>query len=172
MTKLIEEYHKIWENDFYTLEAIIVKSLWEDKVIKNFEKKLDKTLQQILDSTKSVFAKNNILISISFSGDKQVSELNKNFRNINKPTNVLSFPSTEMNVRNNYFLGDIIFSSQTITEEVKREKKNFEDHLTHLFVHGVLHLLGYDHETEYDANIMENLEIKIMKNLNIDNPYK
>tara|TARA_B110001450_G_C17613185_1_gene478132 strand:- start:726 stop:1244 length:519 start_codon:yes stop_codon:yes gene_type:complete len=172
MTKLIEEYHKIWENNFYTLEAIIIRSLWEDKVIKNFEKKLNKTLLQILDSPKANFSKNNVLISILFSGDTQVCDLNKGFRNINKPTNVLSFPSKQIQNKNDIFLGDIIFSSQTIIKEAKRDNKNLEDHLTHLFIHGVLHLLGYEHEIEKEAEIMEKLEIKILNNLNIDNPYK
>ena len=64
-----------------------------------------------------------------------------------------------------------MFSSQTITEEAKTDNKNLEDHLIHLFIHGVLHLLGYDHQKEHDARIMESLEIKILKNLKIDNPY-
>ena len=172
MTKLIEEYHKIWKNNFYTLEAIIIKSLWEDRVIKKFEKKLNKTLLQILDTPRATFSKNNVSISILFSGDTQVCELNQGFRNIKKPTNVLSFPSKKIKNNNDFFLGDIIFSSQTIIKEAKRDNKNLEDHLIHLFIHGVLHLLGYDHEIEDDGKIMEKLEIKILKNLNIDNPYK
>ena len=84
----------------------------------------------------------------------------------------MSFPSSQMNTKGKIFLGDIVFSSQTIFEEAKRDNKNFEDHLMHLFIHGVLHLHGYDHKTEDDANIMESLEIKILNNLNIDNPYK
>ena len=172
MINLVEDYYIIWENDFYTIEATIVRSLWEDRVIKSFEKKLKKTLLQIFQSSKAVLLKNNILISILFSGDKKVAELNKFYRNTNRSTNVLSFPSTQINTKSKIFLGDIIFSSQTIIEEAKSDKKNLEDHLMHLFIHGVLHLLGYDHETEDDATIMESLEIKILKNINIDNPYK
>ena len=172
MTNLIEDYYKIWENDSYTLEATIVKSLWNDRVIQTFGKKLNKTVLEIFKSSESVSLQNNILISILFSGDKQVTKLNKYYRNINKPTNVLSFPSMQINSKNNLFLGDIVFSSQTIIEEAKRDNKNLEDHLIHLFIHGVLHLLGYEHETEDDAYIMESLEIKVLNNLNIDNPYK
>ena len=172
MINLVEDYYIIWENDFYTIEATIVRSLWEDRVIKSFEKKLKKTLLQIFQSSKAVLLKNNILISILFSGDKQVAKLNKCFRNINRPTNVLSFPSTEINTKNKIFLGDIVFSKQTIVEEAKKDNKNLEDHLIHLFIHGILHLLGYDHESEDDAYIMESLEIKVLNNLNIDNPYK
>ena len=172
MIKLVEDYYKIWENDSYTIEANIVRSLWDDKVIKIFEKKLNKILLEIFKSSKPVFFKNNILISILFSGDGQVKELNKYYRNINKPTNVLSFPSKQINTKSKIFLGDIVFSSQTIIEEAKRDNKNLEDHLIHLFIHAVLHLLGYEHEIEDDAYIMENLEIKVLNNLNIDNPYK
>ena len=172
MTKLVQDYYKIWENDTYTVEATIVKSLWDDRVIRTFEKKLNKILLEIFKSSKAFFFKKNILISILFSGDKQVTELNKYYRNINKPTNVLSFPSEETDTKSKIFLGDIIFSSQTIIEEAKRDNKNLEDHLIHLFVHGVLHLLGYEHETEEDAFIMESFEIKVLNNLNIDNPYK
>ena len=172
MTKLVNNYYKIWKNDSYTLEATIVRSLWEPRIIKSFEKKLKKILQEIFDGSKAKFLKNNILISILFSGDQQVAELNKYFRNINKPTNVLSFPSTQINAKDKFFLGDIIFSSQTIIYEAERDNKNLEDHLIHLFIHGVLHLLDYDHETENDASIMESLEVQILKNLNIDNPYK
>ena len=172
MTKLDEEYYKIWENHFYTLEATIVRSLWEDRVIKSFEKKIKKTLQQIFKCSKAKFSENNVLISILFSGDEQVAELNKYYRNINKPTNVLSFSSSQTNTKDKIFLGDIVFSSQTIINEALRDNKNLEDHLIHLFIHGILHLLDYDHDTEDDANLMESLEIKILKNLNIDNPYK
>ena len=172
MTKLVKNYYKIWENDSYTLEATIVRSLWEVRVIKSFEKNLKKIFQEILDSSKAKFLKSNILISILFSGDEQVAKLNKYFRNINKPTNVLSFPSTQINAKDKFFLGDIVFSSQTIINEAERDNKNLEDHLIHLFIHGVLHLLDYDHETENDASIMESLEVQILKNLNIDNPYK
>ena len=73
---------------------------------------------------------------------------------------------------NSIFLGDIVISSDTLIKEANNEKKIEEDHLIHLFIHGVLHLLGYDHETSYDAKIMETLEIKILKCLNINNPYK
>ena len=171
MNKLIQDYYKIWKNDFYTIEANIVRSLWEDRFIKSFENRLNKIILEIFENSKNTFIVNNILISILFTGDKKVAELNYYYRKIHKPTNVLSFPSKEINNSNEIFLGDIVFSSQTIIEEAKRDNKNLEDHLIHLFIHGVLHLLGYDHEKEHDAHIMESLEIKILKNLKIDNPY-
>ena len=106
MAKLIEDYYKIWENDLFTLEAVIVRSLWEDRVIKSFEKKLKITMQEISKRSKALILKNNILISMLFSGDKQVAKLNKYYRNINRPTNVLSFTSMQTKTQSKIFLGD------------------------------------------------------------------
>ena len=167
---LTEDYHKNWKHDHYSVEAIIDRSLWEDSLIENFGKKLSPTLNEIFKETKFMGPKNYIL-SIFFSGEKKIIKLNKSYRNINKTTNVLSFPYLTKNSKNENFLGDVIFSSETIANEAKQENKSIENHLIHLLIHSVLHLLGYDHETNDKALIMENLEIKILKNLNIDNPY-
>ena len=101
-------------------------------------------------------------------------QLNKQFRNINKPTNVLSFPSLNNSTSNfkEVFLGDIIFSIETILSEAKINNISIIDHLIHLFIHGLLHLLGYDHKTEDEARDMENLEITILEQLSIPNPYE
>ena len=102
-----------------------------------------------------------------------IKELNANYRSKDSATNVLSFPMMDGNsLQHENILGDIVISSDTLIKEANNEKKIEEDHLIHLFIHGVLHLLGYDHETSYDAKIMERLEIKILKSLNINNPYK
>jgi probable rRNA maturation factor len=172
MINLAEDYYKIWDNETFILEATIVRSFWDDRVIQTFESKLHKASLEVLKSSKAIFLKKKISISLLFAGDKQVTELNKHYRNINKPTNVLSFPSTQINTKSKFFIGDIVFSSQTIIDEARKGNKNLDDHLIHLFIHGVLHLLGYEHETEDDAYIMESLEIKILNKLNIDNPYK
>jgi len=168
---LTEDYHKNWKYDYYSVEAIIDRSLWEDSLIENFGKKLNLTLNEIFEETKFMASKNYYILSIFFSGEKKISKLNKTYRNINKPTNVLSFPNLTKNSKNENFLGDVIFSSETIANEAKQENKSIENHLIHLLIHSVLHLLGYDHETNDKALIMENLEIKILNNLNIDNPY-
>ena len=115
-------------------------------------------------------------LSLGFSGSgpiylEKIIELNKQFRKINLPTNVLSFPSA-IQKNNEIFLGDIIFSAETIFREAKRDKKSFKSHLIHLFIHGVLHLIGYNHQTENNAKVMESLEIKILETLNINNPYE
>lgn len=116
-------------------------------------------------------------ISIVFTNDKNIKKLNKQFRNINKATNVLSFPIYEKEFFNaieteNYIvMGDIVLSLETIKKESLEQNKTFINHLTHLIIHSILHLFGYDHISDSDAEKMENLEIKILKRLNIENPY-
>lgn len=121
--------------------------------------------------------KNTIEISITLTNDKKIQEINKNYRNIEKPTNVLSFPLFEKEFIKEYkvlpyiSLGDIILSIETIEREAIEQNKTFNNHLTHLIVHSMLHLFGFDHINSKDAEVMENLEIEILKNLSIDNPY-
>lgn len=106
-------------------------------------------------------------LSVVFTDNKAIQELNKTFRHYNKPTNVLSFPSEEKEE-----LGDIILAYETIEKEAFESGISLLHHTLHLIIHGFLHLLGYDHEEEEAAEIMENLEIQILASLNITNPYE
>ena len=174
MKKELVNSYKTWNGTFYTIEANIDTDLWCQDLVNSFEKKIYKVLKEFPDEVINIIPEDKILISIMFSGDKKIMELNSQFRKINKPTNVLSFPSsinTSTNFKN-VFLGDIIFSIETITSEAKANNKSTIDHLIHLFIHGLLHLLGYDHKTEDEARIMENLEICILNKLSITNPYE
>ena len=179
---VLKKKYKIWETEYYFIEAVIENVWWVNIINKSFEKKIKLIVEQIIKNNKALGFKTKFSISILFTGDKKINQLNKKFRKINSPTNVLSFSSMPIDINTNnfldfdfnpsIFLGDIVISSDTLIKEANNEKKIEEDHLIHLFIHGVLHLLGYDHETSYDANIMETLEIKILKCLNINNPYK
>lgn len=126
-------------------------------------------------------------ISILLTNNNAIEKLNATYRNKNQPTNVLSFPSFEAdelanlqsNNNNNLItddenvpIGDLIFAFEQISQESNEEKKTFKNHVMHLFVHGLLHLFGYDHETEEEGQEMENLEIKILKRFDIKNPYE
>ena len=164
--------YKVWETKTYFIEAIIENIWWEEIINKNIEKKLNLVIEQIIKRTEILSLKRNFSISILFTGDKKINQLNNKFRKINSPTNVLSFPSIPSYTSINNFLGDIVISSDTLIKEARDQNKTEEDHFAHLFIHSVLHLLGYDHENSCDANIMEKLEIKILKSLNINNPYK
>ena len=168
---VIEQDYRIWKNENFVVESIISISLWDEMLINNFHGKLNKVLHQIYQQIDLISNNPKTLISISFSGDKKVKQLNKYFKEKKSATNVLSF-SSNYKSKDTLFLGDIIFSVETIHKEAKRENKSLENHLIHLFVHAVLHLLGYDHETKKQAEKMENLEILILSKLQIDNPYK
>jgi probable rRNA maturation factor len=107
------------------------------------------------------------LLTIALADDKRVRVLNARDRKKNKPTNVLSYPSGE-----GVFLGDVVLARQTVWREAKSQGKTPADHVTHLVVHGTLHLMGYDHETsDADAERMEARERLILARLGIADPY-
>ncbi|MBX3577226.1 MAG: rRNA maturation RNase YbeY [Rhizobiaceae bacterium] len=112
-------------------------------------------------------------LSVVFSGDAEVKVLNAGWRGKDKPTNVLSFPASAYRRGTELppLLGDIVLASETVRREAVLEGKPLEHHLTHLLVHGFLHLLGYDHETEAEAVEMETLERRALDALAIPDPY-
>lgn len=105
-------------------------------------------------------------LTIALADDRRVRALNARDRKKDKPTNVLSYPSGERE-----FLGDVVLARQTVWREAKTQGKRPDDHVVHLVVHGVLHLMGYDHESNADAERMEALERRILKRLAIADPY-
>jgi probable rRNA maturation factor len=112
-------------------------------------------------------------VSLLFTDDEEIQDLNARFRNKDRPTNVLSFPGAD-NVQIPGIpphLGDIALAYETVRREAEAEGKTFEDHLTHLVVHGFLHLAGYDHEEADEAEEMEDLERLILRGLAIRDPY-
>ena len=174
MNQKLDHDHKVWKYDLYRIEANIDINLWEMQLIDSFETKLSNILKVVSDYTSNISQEKIVLISIMFSDDKKIKKLNNQFRKMNKPTNVLSFPPYGNILINDdeIFLGDIIFSIETIKTEAKKNNKTVIDHLIHLFIHGVLHLLGYHHDKEEEAKIMENLEICMLKKLGIASPYE
>lgn len=118
-------------------------------------------------------------ITVKITGDDEITEANKEFRGKNKPTNVLSFPALDWNYKKittkdplyDGYLGDIIISMETLKKEALDQGKSIVDHYLHLFLHGVLHLIGYDHTQDEDARIMEDLEIRILQLFSIKDPY-
>lgn len=124
--------------------------------------------------------KHPLEVSFLFTTDAEIQKLNNDFREKDKATNVLSFPDTDLSVTNlkqaslfkeTLCLGDIALAEETILREAKEQEKQPQDHLTHLIIHGILHLLGYDHIDDTDAEEMENLEVKLLAKLNIKTPY-
>ena len=106
-------------------------------------------------------------LNVALADDKRVRVLNARDRDKDKPTNVLSYPSGERD-----FVGDVILARQTVWREARAQKKTPADHVTHLVVHGVLHLLGHDHEEDGEAERMERLERRILARLGVADPYE
>jgi probable rRNA maturation factor len=105
-------------------------------------------------------------LTLLLADDARLRALNLTFRAKDKTTNVLSFPA-----RRKDYLGDVAMAYGVTHKEAREQKKPFADHATHLVVHGVLHLLGYDHESARAAKIMEPLEVAILSELGIGDPY-
>jgi probable rRNA maturation factor len=106
-------------------------------------------------------------VAILLTGDAEMQALNRQWRGKDTPTNVLSFPSGEQDGH----LGDVVLAYETVEREANQQTISIADHAAHLVVHGMLHLLGYDHEQEDEAVKMETLETKILSTLGIADPY-
>lgn len=167
-----------------TLDIVHKSDKWQQEInIDDFIEERCKEIIPLTNLKELIDAKIAIEIGISLLCDRQITEINRQFRQKNKATNVLSFPNLDEDQIREYglrqtigacnylFLGDILLSYETIKKECDKENKNFNDHLTHLILHSILHLIGYDHNNDQMAKIMESLEIKILKTLKIDNPY-
>ena len=118
--------------------------------------------------------------SIILTDDESIRKINAQYRAKDAATNTLSFPAQDiiankfdhLQIHNGFLsLGDVIFAYGVIENEAKRDGKTFLNHFTHLLIHGLLHLLGYDHQNEQEAQVMESLETQILLSLNIKSPY-
>ena len=109
-------------------------------------------------------------INLNFITKKEIQDLNSKFLNKDQPTNVLSFPSDGLDLSDE-LLGDIAICPEIISYEADDQNKDRQNHLTHIILHSLLHLAGYDHQEESSAGLMESLEIKVLKKLGIANPY-
>ena len=110
-------------------------------------------------------------INLKILTDEDMKELNKRFRNKNTATNVLSFTNEDISKSITGNLGDIAISYEFVKRESKELKTNFDDHMIHMLIHGVYHILGFDHENDEMADIMEIKEVELLKKLHIKNPY-
>ena len=132
---------------------------------------------------------NNFEISILASDDTEIRELNKNFRGNDSSTNIISWPEHEIQsnqldhnpdlvdkLKSGFerltFLGNLAISFDRCSSEAEEKNIKFEDHVLHLLLHGCLHLIGFDHQNELDANLMEDIEIRLLSVVGIKNPYE
>ena len=134
----------------------------------DFDKKLNLMAEHVLSDQR----KHNLDINLKFVSSSEMIKLNKNFRNKNLDTNVLSFPASKEIQGISGELGDIAMSIPYIKTESENLNRDLEDHMMHLLAHGILHLLGFDHNQDKEANTMEAQEIKYLENFKIANPYK
>jgi probable rRNA maturation factor len=157
------------------LEIVIRDARWRriPSLHKRLEKAAKTTLAHLPKRLHGACA-----ITVLLTGDSEIRRLNRDFRGIDKPTNVLSFPQfcpfklpKKGKKRDRVQAGDIALGYQYIVAEVKKDHKILINHVLHLLVHGILHLFGYDHQLDADILRMERLERRIMAGLGLPNPY-
>ena len=137
-------------------------------------KKIDNIINQVLLHKKNLKFTNSINYYCNFilANDKFIKNLNRKFKNINKPTDVLTFVSKlRINKKKQDRHCDVVFSIETILNDAKKNRINFYRHLTHLIIHSFLHINDFLHNNIKESQVMENIEINILKELGIGNPY-
>jgi probable rRNA maturation factor len=128
-------------------------------------------MRQAIATAAATLSTPPVELAIVLTDNAAMRLLNRNWRGVDAATNVLSFPNRTVG-GNGGFIGDIVLAHETVAAEARNDGKPFAHHLAHLAVHGFLHLLGYDHERETDANKMERLEGIILHRLAIPDPYR
>ena len=157
--------------NFFLADILISKDKDVDLNIK--KQILIKGLDLINKELKTSKTNNSCLtVSLRLTNIRNMKKLNYSFSGSNKETNVLSFkPDPNETDENNNSVGDIAICVDVLKKEAKEQNKDFLDHLLHLFVHGILHLLGYKHDSDREASKMEQIEKSILSKLGIEDPY-
>ena len=125
-----------------------------------------------IDEFISYFSVEKIDVEVSFCTAEQIKDLNYKFRKKDSKTNVLSFPADSSIGIQNACCGEVIICYEVLNNEAKESSKNITNHFKHLLIHSLLHLLGYEHDKENDAILMESEEIKFLSKIGISDPYK
>jgi probable rRNA maturation factor len=164
-----------------TIEASINTKIWPDLLVAGFQQAaltmLDDILSEFANTKTSTKVSAKASVSLWLCDDAQMRQLNQQHRQIDKPTNVLSFPAYDMagqQIEGDVpaLLGDIVIAAETVMREADDMQMPVADHLIHLFVHGMLHLFGHDHIDDELAETMETLEVKFLANIGVPNPYQ
>ena len=125
-----------------------------------------------IDEFIAFFSVEKIDVEVSFCTAEQIKDLNYKFRKKDSETNVLSFPAESSMGIQNACCGEVIICYEVLNNEAKESSKNITNHFKHLLIHSLLHLLGYEHDKENDAILMESEEIKFLSKIGISDPYK
>ena len=140
---------------------------WTEHEVSFVSEVLEHTFENMLNGNEL-----NHEVSVLLTNDEEIRELNKKYRKIDKPTNVLSFSITsDTTVNELRMIGDIVISKEKILSEAEDQNKTFNDHLAHIVIHGFLHLLDFTHDSNENSIIMENKEVELLKMIDISNPY-
>lgn len=147
-----------------SVDIQIASPLWDAQPL------AEQTVRDAIAAVAAALATEGGEVSIVLTDDEAIRALNRDWRKIDKPTNVLSFPAPATAGGEKMF-GDIVIAYETLARECHEEDRVFLHHLAHLTAHGFLHLIGYDHQTDSEADAMEALESKIMIALKLPDPY-
>jgi len=147
------------------IDVLVDSDLWQEPA------KMRSTVRRAVAQAAATTSTNGTELAIVLTDDSAIRQLNRLWRGIDAPTNVLSFPSKRAADAPPH-LGDVVLAYETVAREAKAEHKPFAHHLAHLAVHGFLHLIGHDHEREADAEPMEQAERDILHRLGIPDPYR
>ena len=145
---------------------VVIQNIINDVTVD--EEKLKLTCQQFMQE----FDVGDSELVVRLVSPIEIQTLNKEYRSKNQVTNVLSFSSDIPLEIGESILGDVVICVDVVREEAVLEDKTFPDHLSHMAIHGILHLLGYDHEDLTSANKMEEIEIEFLKKIGVNNPYQ
>jgi probable rRNA maturation factor len=138
----------------------------------NYVNERSKELENIFQEFAGFFSLDEVSIEVSFCKSEEMQKINKQFRQKDKTTNVLSFPDKDLTKISNTCIGEILVCNDVLEKESAEQNKNVFDHLVHLVIHSMLHMVGYGHDEANDAILMENKEVKFLSQIGISDPYK
>jgi probable rRNA maturation factor len=138
----------------------------------NYVNERSKELENIFQEFAGFFSLDEVNIEVSFCKSEEMQKINKQFRQKDKTTNVLSFPDKNLTKISNTCIGEILVCNDVLEKESAEQNKNVFDHFVHLVIHSMLHMVGYGHDEANDAILMENKEVKFLSQIGISDPYK
>lgn len=160
-----------------SIDTLIEDENWRTALV-NHEQLINKAVTNSINHMKILSDSEQMIeVSVTLTNDAHIQSLNRNYRDKDKPTNVLSFPqldwsTDEWQEEPMLMLGDVVIAFETMDKEAKEQSKQLEHHFIHMLVHSIVHLFGYDHEENDEAEEMEALEIIILNSMGIKNPYQ
>jgi probable rRNA maturation factor len=147
------------------IDVVVESGLWKES------RNVKSLLRRAVRESSAAQSTSGAELAIVLTDDSAIRLLNRQWRGIDKATNVLSFPTKDARGEPP-LIGDIVLAYETVAREAREQGKPFADHLAHLAVHGYLHLLGYDHQRHKDAEAMEQIERAVLRRLAIPDPYR